>query len=144
MSEKMTWKYFILWVCFVDISKAIISLIVIKSTIFASFIWLKFSMSSRLIFFNLVIKTRLLVFFSGFLPHPKTLFRVSSHQYRQFWRYRELRSLLLYFFILDLTSLIAASISITLDEGSDTFIVARRKEIVRSVLALSQVLRPVS
>ena len=35
-------------------------------------------------------------------------------------------------------------IQYTLDEGSDTFILARRKEIVNSVQALSHVLRPVS
>ena len=34
------------------------------------------------------------------------------------------------------------SISITLNEGSDTFILARHKEVVRSVQALSHVLRP--
>ena len=44
----------------------------------------------------------------------------------------------------DLTALMAASISTTLDEGSDRFIPAKRKEIVRSVQALSQLVRRVS
>ena len=41
-----------------------------------------------------------------------------------------------------LTALVIPLVSITLDEGSDTFILARHQEVVRSVRALSHLLRP--
>ena len=41
-----------------------------------------------------------------------------------------------------LTAFMIPSIYITLDEGSDTFILVRHKEVVRSVRALSHELRP--
>ena len=41
-----------------------------------------------------------------------------------------------------LTAFMIPSISITLDEHSDTFILARHKEVVRPARALSCVLRP--
>ena len=41
-----------------------------------------------------------------------------------------------------LTAFMIPSISITLDEGSDTFILAKHKEVVRSARALSHVLLP--
>ena len=41
-----------------------------------------------------------------------------------------------------LTAFMIPSISITLDEGSDTFILVRHQEVVRSARALSHVLRP--
>ena len=53
-----------------------------------------------------------------------------------------MRSLLLDFFINNLAALMAAPISMTLDEGSDTFILARHKEVVRSEQALSHVPLP--
>ena len=41
-----------------------------------------------------------------------------------------------------LTALIILSVSMILGEGSDTFILARHKEVVRSVRALTHELRP--
>ena len=57
------------------------------------------------------------------------------------WR---LRSLLLDFcidFVCNsfLIAFLILSVSITLDEGSDTFIIGRHKEVVRSAQALSRV-----
>ena len=57
--------------------------------------------------------------------------QINSIQPRLTHMNSELRSLLLEFFKYDLTALVAVTIFITLDEGSDTFILVKRKDIVR-------------
>ena len=74
---------------------------------------------------NIAIKIGLLVLFHGDLVFGDS-FRGKVPPLSPVWRDRELRRLLLEFFIYDLTALVAAPISITLDEGSDTFILAQR------------------